>query len=124
MYTVLRLTCADKEKLSDLIKIGERMELLKKDSFTGLRKNSNWFACTLAKDPDFEAHLKEIRSNINLYLDEIKHAVKLGIFISIDLALAGEDFKNFPYISVGFDNDFLKFLNELNISLEVTVYRP
>ncbi|WP_141733945.1 hypothetical protein [Oligoflexus tunisiensis] len=124
MYTVLRMTCDSDEKLGDLINIGERIERLRKGAFTGLRKDANWFACTIAGDSDPENHRAEILSGVSLLANEIKDAIGLGFRATLDLAVEPEDFGNAPYTSIGFDSGVLEKVTTMGIGIEVTIYRP
>ncbi|WP_141735243.1 hypothetical protein [Oligoflexus tunisiensis] len=124
MYTVLRMTCESKANLDVLIKIGERMDRLKKGAYTGLSKDANWFACTIAKDSDPENHRAEILSGVSMFANETRDAIGLALRATLDLAMEPEDFGNDPYSSIGFDPEVLQILASMGLGIEVTIYKP
>lgn len=122
MYSVIRFTIDDKDKIPQLEQIGLSMNELEAETYDGIRKpKGDGFVCDISFSDEWYDHKIELINFLKTFPKQIKDAHELGVRITFDTAVDTEDIE--PFITVvPFDLEMLDFLNKSNVKIEVSIY--
>jgi hypothetical protein len=116
MITVFRVSHTSNEKL---LEIGRQINEIQPNTFDGLDKVVNRFSCVVSEKDDWFEHIADIEFFIQIFatflqsLDDVE--------MCIDIAISLQD-GNSQFVTISFNQDFMRLLVESKIALDLTFY--
>ncbi len=109
--------------LSELIRLGLSMNLLRPAVFTGLRKRGDGFSCEVSSDDDWATHLSEIQRFIREFAEVIAQALGADASVTVDVAVEPEDREQGHVLVLDWPPTVLSTIALAGVRLEVSVYQ-
>lgn len=121
MYTVIRFrsSTTDREQLRA---VGEGLNRIKEQTFTGFDRVENRFSCDVCERDDWNEHVRTMIEFLDTFGTVLREALTANLEIEFDVAVEPEDIGEKIYLSFSVQCDLLKKLAEENVRLTLTYY--
>jgi hypothetical protein len=120
MFTVMRFL--DKSGAINLEALGATLDRTCPGLFDGLDRVPRRFSCSLCSENGWRAHRQAILATVTKCDETIKQAQKLGVSVSLDIAIEPEDYHGLVMLELPFDQEILGFLHTRVIDVTITIY--
>lgn len=120
MYTVIRFS--DKTERNNLESLGEKLNRCLPGLFTGLDRVPNRFSCSVCSEDDWESHSRAISAVLTRCSEPIKEAISVQMELSIDVAIAREDYVDSMLTELVLDTKLTGLLSQCRTAFVVSIY--
>lgn len=121
MYTLARFQSARKDA-SELKRLGERLNQVKRNTFVGLDRIGGRFSCVISDSDDWREHARRMVRFLDIFKASIQLAARRGIEVEFDVAIEPEDAAGKPYISLDITRRMITRLAKDHVQLTFTYY--
>jgi hypothetical protein len=122
MYTVVRFF-GSRLSSDEILALGGELNALQDGLFTGLHPRGGGFGCDVSNAATWPEHARSITKFISRFSEPIAHAIRLGMTVTIDIAIEQEDtLSATALVGLAFPPSLMHVLALAGIVLAVSAY--